>query len=81
MKKENQVICEVDDNGVGIRHTLQKQTGKLSAHQSLGIINIKERLTILNEKYHMKCSVQIADKSEIQLSSENGTLAVLQLSI
>jgi len=81
LKKENQVICEVDDNGVGIRHTLQKQTGKLSAHQSLGIINIKERLTILNEKYHMKCSVQIADKSEIQLSGENGTLAVLQLSI
>lgn len=80
-KKGDLVICEIDDNGVGIRHTMNNKTGTLSVHRSVGITNIKERLAVLNEKYNMNCSLQIDDKSELLSKEDSGTLAVLQLSV
>ena len=81
IKEGNQVICEVDDNGVGLRHTMNSKSTTLSAHRSLGITNIKERLKLLNEKYHMKCSLNINDKTELPGRSGTGTVATLQLTV
>jgi sensor histidine kinase YesM len=77
----NQVICEIDDNGVGMRQTLNKKSGTLPAHRSLGIANIQERLKVLNEKYNMHCSLKITDKADLPSDNGTGTLAVLQLTI
>lgn len=80
-KKVGSIICEVDDNGVGIRNTLEKSGTHKPLHQSVGIENIKERLAVLNEKYKMNCSLRIADKSELPGCPESGTLAILELSL
>ncbi|HEX4851053.1 MAG TPA: histidine kinase, partial [Puia sp.] len=78
-KEDNQLICEIDDNGVGIRHTMNKKQNTITTHQSLSILNIQERLTLLNEKYKMECSLKITDKSDIPEKDGSGTVAVLQL--
>jgi sensor histidine kinase YesM len=81
LKEGSQVICEIEDNGVGMRHSLSNKSRTLPAHRSLGIANIQERLTVLNEKYNMKCSLRITDKSDLPAREDSGTLAVLQLTI
>jgi ligand-binding sensor domain-containing protein len=78
-KEANRVICEIEDNGVGIRHAMSSKQRILTAHRSMGIINIQERLALLNEKYNMECSLKITDRSELPGEKDNGTLAVLQL--
>ncbi|HLO79544.1 MAG TPA: two-component regulator propeller domain-containing protein [Chitinophagaceae bacterium] len=80
-REGNQVICEIDDNGVGYRHTMNGKTSVLPMHKSLGITNIRERLTLLNEKYHIKCSLSIRDKADLPDKTGSGTVATLQLTI
>lgn len=80
-KKGEQIVCEIDDNGVGIRHSMNTKQGSHAIHHSLGIVNLKERLQVLNEKYQMDCSLQIRDKSELPSVAGSGTLAVLSLSV
>jgi sensor histidine kinase YesM len=70
----------VEDNGVGLHRTIGKNPGSLQKHNSFGIKNIHERLTILNEKYKMQCSLNINDKADVPGKEGSGTLAVLQLS-
>ena len=76
-----QLVCEIEDNGIGF---LQSQRNKLASHpthHSLGIANIQERLTVLNEKYKMNCSLKITDRSELPGEKSSGTLAILRLNI
>jgi ligand-binding sensor domain-containing protein len=80
-KKENQLICEVEDNGVGIRHTMENKPASLTAHRSVGITNIRERIALLNEKYNMKCSLSILDKADMLEKKGSGTVAILQLTV
>lgn len=80
LKDGDQIVCEVEDNGVGLHRTIGKNPGSLQKHNSFGIKNIHERLTILNEKYKMQCSLNINDKADVPGKEGSGTLAVLQLS-
>jgi len=73
------LICEIEDNGIGIKQAMQKKHTIRTHHRSLGILNIQERLAVLNEKYNMKCSLSISDKSDLTGEHRNGTLAVFQL--
>ena len=76
-----QLVCEIDDNGIGI---IQSQKNKLSskpAHRSMGITNIEERIAVLNEKYKMNCSLSIRDKSELLQKDGSGTLAILKINM
>ena len=76
-----QLVCEIEDNGIGI---IQSQKNKLSsrpAHRSMGITNIEERIAVLNEKYKMNCSLTISDKSELSQKDGSGTLAILKLNM
>ena len=81
LKKDNQVICEIEDNGVGIHHSMKNKSSVISPHRSFGISNIKERLALLNEKYKMKCSLTISDKTDLPGKTGSGTLAVLKFTI
>jgi ligand-binding sensor domain-containing protein len=80
-REGSQVICEIDDNGVGYRHTMNGKTSAIPMHKSFGIANIRERLTLLNEKYQIKCSLNINDKADLPDKSGSGTVATLQLTI
>ncbi|HEY8396918.1 MAG TPA: histidine kinase, partial [Flavihumibacter sp.] len=80
-RKGEFIICEVDDNGVGIRQTMLNRKEQKQVHKSVGLENIRERLAVLNEKYQMNCSLFIADKSELGTYQDSGTLAILALSV
>jgi ligand-binding sensor domain-containing protein len=71
--------CEIEDNGIGIRQLVKNKQNTIRTHHSLGIANIKERLEKLNEKYNMKCSLTITDKSDEATKTGSGTIAVLHL--
>ncbi|MEO7266197.1 MAG: histidine kinase [Ferruginibacter sp.] len=70
------LVCEIEDNGPGILKQEKKQN--LPAHSSIGIVNIQERLRVLNEKYNMKCTLQFIDKAE---TGQHGAIAILRLTI
>ncbi|PLW92423.1 MAG: hypothetical protein C0592_10900 [Marinilabiliales bacterium] len=60
-EKEDQVLCIVEDNGVGRKKAQQiKEEGGLS-QKSQGIMITKERLEILNRRNKEKISVEIID--------------------
>lgn len=85
-KEKNQLVCTVDDNGIGINQSLEnkktnnwQEAGKDETYHSVGIDNIKNRIGLLNEKYHLTSSVTIQDKSET--GNETGTIVTLHLSL
>ncbi len=75
-KDKEYLVCEIEDNGPGI--LLQQKKVNFPAHNSIGIVNIHERLRVLNEKYNMKCALQFIDKAE---TGQHGTIAILRLTI
>ena len=85
--QNNQLVCTVEDDGIGINRALQNkkisswQTGAKNSHNSVGISNIKNRIYLLNEKYKLQSSVSIQDKNELTENKESGTLVTLHLPI
>ena len=76
-KKENEaLVCIIDDDGVGIE-LMQSIRPLNNRYQSRGIANIKNRITLLNEKYKLDCGITVTDKKE--LSEGSGTRVILQL--
>ena len=80
-RKEDQLVCEIDDNGIGILESQKNKSSLRPTHHSLGISNIQGRLAVLNEKYKMSCSLIIKDKSELPDTHTSGTLVTLRLTI
>ena len=78
--KENELICKVEDNGIGIEASLKKKEDRLN-HHSLGIANIRQRMELLNEKYNLHSTLTIEDKSVSCNSIGTGTIATLRLPI
>ncbi|HEY4109613.1 histidine kinase [Puia sp.] len=73
------LVCEIDDNGIGIRQSLQNKDNHKSMHRSMGIANIRQRIAVLNEKYQMSCSLSIRDKADIPGRHDSGTLITLSM--
>src|SRR6185436_7843576 len=80
-RSDSQLVCEIEDNGIGINKSRGNKSTLRPTHRSLGISNIHDRLKVLNEKYKMNCSLTIRDRSELPGQHETGTLAVLRLNI
>jgi two-component sensor histidine kinase len=74
---ENNLVCEIEDNGIGIQKSMDLKNGLQVMHESVGIENIRQRIVILNEKYHIQCTLSIVDKKDIPGSDQTGTLAKL----
>jgi len=78
LKEQGQLVCEIEDNGIGIdRSSAGKQA---DTHHSVGIENIKDRISLLNSKYHINCMLQITDTGG-NGNAASGTLARLTLSL
>jgi LytS/YehU family sensor histidine kinase len=71
------LVCEIEDNGIGIRQSLHNKTSGHQTHRSLGINNIQERIAVLNEKYRIRCSLVIRDKTEIGGHTDTGAIITL----
>ncbi len=70
--KENQLICVIDDNGIGLNLSLKlkgEQPGMREAH-ALDIIN--ERIVSMNEVHHSNINYTIKDKADTG-TGETGT--------
>lgn len=60
-KVENKLAVTVTDNGKGI---LDISGAKDPEHRSIGIELVRQKLNLLNDKYGLKCTVEIHDLSE-----------------
>lgn len=79
-KKENkELACIIADNGIGINQSLKNKETETELHHSVGIENIHNRIRLLNEKYNLKSSITIQDKSTIQNMEGSGTIVTLRI--
>ncbi|HEX2683268.1 MAG TPA: two-component regulator propeller domain-containing protein, partial [Ferruginibacter sp.] len=78
-KEGDQLVCIVDDNGIGIDQSLKMKRDITRGHQAVGISNIQTRINLLNEKYNLQSSITVADKSLLPGYSETGTVVTLRL--
>lgn len=73
LKQRDCIICEIEDNGVGLKHTEKKSK---PAGLSIALGNVKERLKIAAEMYDSEWSLTIQDKTEI--NGDTGTIVTIK---
>lgn len=73
-KHEDNLLCIVEDDGIGIKQSLQNKVNGSKTHESVGIANIAHRIQLLNEKYSLKSSIYINDKTDLDEYSGAGTV-------
>lgn len=56
------VIIQIDDNGIGLAKSHELKTANQKVHESRGMSNTKERISLLNELYKNNISFQIFEK-------------------
>lgn len=76
----NQLICIVEDDGIGIEESLKRKKD-ITHEPSVGIDNIKQRIELLNEKYNLHSTIQIQDKQTLSPANGTGTIVTLHLPI
>ncbi len=63
VKIENTRLCVyIEDNGIGRKESLALKTKHQKEHNSRGLTNTKERISLLNSLYHSNISMDITDK-------------------
>ncbi|MCF3110835.1 histidine kinase [Niabella sp. CC-SYL272] len=78
-KQEEQLLCVIEDDGIGIRQSLKNKINGSKTHHSVGIENIANRIRLLNEKYDLSSSVHIYDKTDLENHTGTGTIVQLSL--
>jgi tetratricopeptide (TPR) repeat protein len=74
-KKEEHIVVEIIDNGIGRKKSAELKTENQKKHHSTGLKNIEERLSIINKVYNSNYRVAIND-----LEEESGTRVQIYLS-
>ncbi|HSC39821.1 MAG TPA: histidine kinase, partial [Chitinophagaceae bacterium] len=77
-QSNDMVTCTIKDNGIGIRQS--EKMKRVNRQPPVGLDNLRNRIKILNQKYDMNCTLDIADLSEKD-SEATGTLAVLRFKV
>ncbi len=60
-QQNDQLVVEVNDNGIGRQKSIELKTANQKKHNSTGLKNIEERLAIINKVYKTNYKVSIAD--------------------
>ncbi|MEO7976151.1 histidine kinase [Flavobacterium sp.] len=60
--QDKKVMVSIDDNGIGLTKSAELKTDNQKAHESRGMSNTKERISLLNELYRKKISFAIHEK-------------------
>ncbi len=58
---KNKIQCFIDDNGIG-REKAKEIAQRRKGHKSTGLVNIQERIKLINKLYHKNIQMQITDK-------------------
>ncbi|HZG01724.1 MAG TPA: hypothetical protein VEY71_12015, partial [Chitinophagales bacterium] len=75
-KRENRLVCEVDDNGIGRKQSQLLKTGSTVPHRSLGIETTEKRLSLLGKRQKADYNVTVFDKAN-ERGEPAGTTVVL----
>lgn len=67
--RNNMVKVIVDDNGIGLTKSKELKTTNQKVHESRGMTNTRERISLLNELYKKNISLKISEKE----NPETGT--------
>ena len=74
--EENQLIkVLIEDDGIGLEKSMQLKTKNQKVHESRGLNNVEERISLLNDLYHQKIDFAIS-----QGMNGIGTLVTLYFS-
>jgi LytS/YehU family sensor histidine kinase len=76
----SRLYCAVEDNGIGIRQSEELRKKSRPVHRSVGLENLRKRISIMNEKYRTDCTLTITDVKESG-ETGSGTRAVLEMNI
>src|SRR6187402_65904 len=60
---KGKVVIRIDDNGIGLTKSQELKTSNQKAHESRGMCNTKERISLLNELYKKNITFHIAEKA------------------
>src|SRR6218665_780004 len=77
---DNRLRCIVEDNGIGIRRSEELRSKSRPVHRSVGLENLRKRISIMNDKYNTDCTLMITDLGETGEAAA-GTKAVLEMII
>ncbi|MES1220105.1 MAG: histidine kinase, partial [Bacteroidota bacterium] len=70
------ISCTIEDNGIGIRQSEHLKKLNRPLHKSVGLSNLRNRIKIMNEKYHTGCTLEITDLQDLN-EGKTGSRAVL----
>ena len=74
--RENEMLkCTVEDNGIGRKKS--EELREEARHQPMGLSITHERVTLLNEVYHIAISVKVADKTNTDGSAAGTAVTIL----
>jgi ligand-binding sensor domain-containing protein len=77
-EQNNELVCTVADNGIGINQSKKEKSNEsFSGHHSIGISNIENRIQLLNEKYKLRCVLTIKDRTKT--GAGEGTVVTIYL--
>jgi len=76
----NQMIIEVEDNGIGIHHSMPLKNDKSKSHDSMAIKITKERLDVIRNDSGGKVGLEIIDKKDLN-PFDHGTLVRIILPV
>jgi tetratricopeptide (TPR) repeat protein len=76
----NQMIIEVEDNGIGIHHSMRLKNDKSKSHESMAIKITKERLDVIRNDSGGKVGLEIIDKKDVN-PFDHGTMVRIILPV
>jgi ligand-binding sensor domain-containing protein len=77
-KKNDQLVCQITDNGVGIRRSVEQKKVLGRVHPSRGIHLLEQKIRTLNRIYKMNFQLEINDLSLSKtIKNTHGTQVIL----
>ncbi len=70
--------CIIEDNGIGINKSLELNKNKHT--KSVGMENIKERITLFNQNYKLNYKIEVIDKSDFD-PNNSGTIVIIHFDL
>ncbi len=78
LDKEMEVLCVIEDDGIGLEESLKIKAINQKKHQSLALTINQERLDILGKLHNMKLQFSVRDKKQM---GGGGTGTIIELRI
>jgi len=80
-KKDNQILIDIIDNGIGINESLKLKSGKTQHHTSKGMELIKGRVNLVSKITNNKCYIIGPDEIYDKNKSVKGTKVTIIISL